>query len=96
MGNFTAAAIFPAAGEPGSFKWREGNVWKKEEKGKLTVRLWNAQMINGVVKFPRPEDCTIRRILRDAKQKQFIFEKNFTGLDEFQGGDIFGMAKDIG
>ena len=69
---------------------------RKEEKGKMTVRLWSARMINGVIHFPRPEDCEIRHVLRDAQQKQFVFEKNFKGLKEFEGGDLFGMVKDFG
>lgn len=71
-------------------------AFREEEKGKMTVRLWNVQMIDGVIHFPRPEDCEIRRILRDAGQKQFIFEKNFSGLKEFEGGDLVGMVKDLG
>lgn len=69
---------------------------REEEKGKMTVRLWDAQMVNGVIQFPRPEDCTIRQILRDTEPKQFLMEKNFTGLNEFEGGDLFGMAENIG
>lgn len=69
---------------------------REEEKGKMTVRLWNAQMVNGVICFPRPEECGIRRILRDEKQKSFVSGKNFVGLDEFEGGDAFGMVKDFG
>ena len=69
---------------------------REEEKGKMTVRLWNAQMVNGVIRFPRPEECGIRRILRDEKQKSFVSGKNFVGLDEFEGGDAFGMVKDFG
>lgn len=69
---------------------------REGEKGKLSVRLWNAQMVNGVIRFPRPEECEIRRVLQEAKQKQFLFEKNFTGLGEFEGGEVFGMVEDIG
>lgn len=68
---------------------------RDEEKGKMTVRLWNAQMEKGVIHFPRPEECTIRRIVRDEKQKSFVPGENFSGLNEFQGGDIFGMVEDI-
>ena len=68
---------------------------REEEKGKMTVRLWNAQMVKGVIRFPRPEECEIRHVLRDAKQKPFIYEKNFQGLDEFEGGDMVGMVKDV-
>lgn len=69
---------------------------REEEKGKLTVRLFNAQMKNGIIRFPRPEDCEMRRILGDAKEKEFIINKNFKGLKEFEGGDLFDMAKNIG
>lgn len=69
---------------------------RENETGKLTVRLWNAQMAKGVIHFPRPEECEIRRVLQETKQKQFVFEKNFIGLEEFEGGDMFGMVKDIG
>ncbi len=69
---------------------------REEEKGKMTVRLWNAQMVNGVLRFPRPEECEIRRVLKDAQTKIFTAQQNFKGLDEFAGGDLFGMVKDIG
>ncbi len=69
---------------------------REEEKGKMTVRLWNAQMKNGVLHFPRPEECTIRKVLRDAKEKRFVPGQNFRGLQEFEGGELFGFAKDFG
>ncbi len=68
---------------------------REEEKGKMTVRLWNAQMKQGTIHFPRPEDCEIRHILRDAKQQSFVPHKNFTGLKEFEGGGFDGCAEDI-
>ncbi len=69
---------------------------REEEKGKMTVRLWNAQMADGIIRFPRPEDCAIRQVLRDAKQKEFYLEKNFSGLMEFEGGEMFGMVENPG
>ena len=69
---------------------------RETEKGKMTVRLWNAQMIDGVIRFPRPEECEIRHILRQVKQKSFVPEESFKGLAEFEGGDMFGMVKDFG
>lgn len=68
---------------------------REEEKGKMTVRLWNAQMVDGVITFPRPEECEIRQTLREAKQKEFMSGTNFQGLNEFEGGDLFGMAKNV-
>lgn len=69
---------------------------REEEKGKMTVRLWNAHMKDGVIYYPRPEECEIRHIIRDAKQKEFIPKENFAGLEEFEGGDLFGAVKDFG
>lgn len=69
---------------------------REAEKGKMTVRLWNAQMMDGIIQFPQPEKCEIRHILRNAKEKEFMFEKNFRGLKEFEGGDLFGVAEDFG
>ena len=69
---------------------------REEEKGKMTVRLWNVQMKDGMICFPCPEQCEIRHILRDAKQKQFVPGKNFRGLQEFEGGDLFGVVEDSG
>lgn len=68
---------------------------RESEKGKLTVRLWNAQMVNGVIHFPRPEECEIRRVLREDKQKSFVFGESFSGAGEFEGGDAFGMVEDV-
>lgn len=69
---------------------------REEEKGKMTVRLWNAQMKDGVIEFPCPEKCEIRRVLRKAKQKSFTPAVNFAGLQEFEGGGSFGVVEDFG
>ena len=68
---------------------------REEEKGKMTVRLWNAQMKDGIIHFLRPEQCEIRHILRNARLKEFEPGKNFRGLQEFEGGDLFGVAQDF-
>lgn len=68
---------------------------REEEKGKMTVRLWNAQMAKGIIHFPEPEECDIRRKLHDVGQKSFVYGENFAGLDEFEGGDAFGMVKNL-
>lgn len=59
---------------------------REEEKGNMTVRLWNPKMKNGIIHFIRPEECTIRRVLQPMKMKQFN-EINFSGLQEFEGRD---------
>ncbi|MBP3923234.1 MAG: type I-C CRISPR-associated protein Cas5 [Ruminiclostridium sp.] len=63
-----------------------------EDKGLLTVRLWNPVMKDGVIEFIRPEECTIKRHIRSMEIKPFGKEhKNFTGLEEFVGGDEFEL-----
>ena len=64
---------------------------RENEKGHLTTRLWNATMKNGIIHFPKPEECEIRRVLHSMKMKNFD-QSNFTGLQEFEGGDLFGLG----
>ncbi len=60
-----------------------------EDKNGLTVRLWQPEMINGIISFIRPEDCTIKRRIKDMDIKQFsISYDNFSGLSEFTGGEF--------
>jgi CRISPR-associated protein Cas5d len=38
-----------------------------KEDGKLIARFWWSQMKKGVIEFPRPEECTIRKLVRQMK-----------------------------
>jgi CRISPR-associated protein Cas5d len=49
---------------------------------KLHARLWKPTMVDGVIKFVRPEDCQVRRFVREMQPKQFIRGRNFCGLQE--------------
>lgn len=58
-----------------------------EDRGKMTVRFWQPVMRNGVIEFIRPEECTIKRCIREMEIKPFGKERgNFSGADEFGGG----------
>ena len=60
-----------------------------DDKGQLTVRLWQPVMVNGVIDFIRPEECELKRHIRKMPVKPFgEAYDNFTGLDEFVGGGI--------
>lgn len=60
-----------------------------DDRDMMTVRLWRPVMENGVIDFVRPEDCTVKRHIRKMPVKPFgRNHNNFTGLDEFSGGDI--------
>lgn len=59
-----------------------------EDQGKMTVRLWQPVMKDGIIDFIRPEECTVNRHIKEMSIKIFSREKeNFVGLDEFEGGD---------
>lgn len=44
---------------------------RKEEKNKLTARFFHPVMKKGVITFPTPEECTIRRVLTDRRSREF-------------------------
>ncbi len=63
-----------------------------EDKGKLTVRFWQPVMVNGVIEFIPPKECVIKRHIKEMNVKPFGKEQgNFTGLDEFIGGDLLEL-----
>lgn len=53
-----------------------------EDRGGMTVRFFRAVMKNGVIEFPRPEECMQKRRIKDMNIKKFG-EDNFSGLNEF-------------
>jgi len=48
------------------------------EDGKLVVRFWWSQMKKGVIQFPRPKECTIKKLVRPMKAQKI----QTIGLDE--------------
>ena len=63
-------------------------AYSAETKGKMTVNMWYPIMKNGVIKFPRPENCPVHKTIRDMEIKPFGHNiGNFNGLKEFEGGD---------
>lgn len=60
----------------------------EQDSGKMSVRLWQPVMSNGVIDFIRPEECTMVRHIREMPMKIFgEAEKNFSGASEFERGD---------
>ncbi len=45
--------------------------YNEETKGNMTLRMWRPVMKNGVITFPRPEDCPIQRPIRPMGMKPF-------------------------
>lgn len=56
------------------FTYPDEAVWE-EEKDKLTARFFSPLMKKGVITFPTPEECSVRRILADRKEKEFSLKK---------------------
>lgn len=54
-----------------------------EETGnpKLEARFWRPTLQNGVMEFPRPEECTIRKFVRDMTQKHFGVDQNLKSVE---------------
>lgn len=68
-----------------------GLNYPAEGEGQLEVRLWKPAMINGVIEFIRPEQCSIVQPLREITTKHFS-NQNVDEVDHlyeelFQGGD---------
>ncbi len=55
-----------------------------EESGRdeLHSRFWNAKMKDGVIVFPRPEECPVSKFVRPVKPVRFVPNVNFSGLTE--------------
>lgn len=68
----------------------------ESDKGMLTVRFADVVMKNGIIKFMRPEDFPEKqkRHIKAMKIKKFGKElDNFSGLDEFAGGEDIELGK---
>lgn len=55
-----------------------------EDTGRMTVRLWSPIMRDGYIEFIRPEECEVKRHIKEMPVKKFGREfGNFVGADEF-------------
>jgi len=54
--------------------------------GKLHARFWRPTMIDGGIRFVRPEDCTIRKFVREMAVKEFDKKRNFRSVESEVGG----------
>lgn len=47
----------------------------------LHARFWRPTMVNGFIRFPRPEECTQRKFVRSMIPKQFGLGENLRDVD---------------
>ena len=50
-------------------------------KNELASRFWQATMREGILEFPRPEECELRRFIRLMTAKQFGLNENLLPVD---------------
>ena len=50
--------------------------------GVLTAGFWRAQMVDGVLRFPRPEDCPVRKVIRPMQAKAFEAGRNLLRVEQ--------------
>ena len=60
-------------------------AWSDETKSKLTVNFWYPVMKNGVIEFPKPEDCPLHKSIRETSAKLFVPEVNCSIFPEQEG-----------
>jgi len=51
-------------------------------ENKLYTRSWSPTMVNGVIRFDRPEDCKVRKFVREMSPKSFGVSTNQRAVDE--------------
>ena len=51
-------------------------------KNELYTRFWQPVMKKGLIEFPRPEECTLRKFVKPMFPKLFDDGRNFSGLQE--------------
>jgi len=57
-----------------------------DETGKeeLLARFWRPTMIDGRIRFETPEECKVRRFIREMSAKKFAEQRNLRGVEEEQ------------
>jgi len=50
--------------------------------GKLHARFWRPTMVNGVIRFPRPQDCAERKFVRAMTVKPFQVNRDVQHVDK--------------
>lgn len=78
------------------FDYPDESGMNENREGTLQARFWRPIMTDGVVRFPRPEECTIRKFVRNMTAKRFEKDKNLRGIEaeatELQLGVGNGVA----
>ncbi len=76
----TATSDYDGKGELGFGLMFHSFDYPDETGGnKLGSNFWRPQMVDGVILFPRPEDCPVKNLVRETLPKRFGVEHNLLG-----------------
>lgn len=50
-------------------------------ENKLQARFWRPTMVDGVIQFTPPEQCVVRKFIREMQPKQFEMGQNLVGVE---------------
>lgn len=65
-----------------SFDYPDETGPDTDGKSKLFTRSWQPKMVNGVIRFERPENCAVRRFIREMEPKKFGIEKTQRSVEQ--------------
>lgn len=51
---------------------------ESKEKKNLKINFWNALMVNGIIKYPRPDECTLTKTVKRESFKSFKENENIS------------------
>lgn len=58
-------------------------------ENKLQSRFWRPTMVDGIIRFDRPEQCTRRKFIREMLPKQFTPGRNLIGVED----EVTGLVR---
>lgn len=65
-----------------SFDYPDETGVDADGKHKLFTRSWQPTMVNGVIRFDRPEDCKVRKFVREMSPRSFGIDASQRSVDD--------------
>jgi len=59
-------------------------AYSEETRNQMTVNLWSPLMKNGIIEFPKPENCPLHKTIHEMNMKVFGIGENLSGIGEFE------------
>ena len=65
-----------------SFDYPDETGVEADGKHKLFTRSWQPTMVSGLIRFDRPEDCKVRKFVREMNPKSFGIDASQRSVDD--------------